>query len=98
VHLDLTRCRTTVTEAVRPIPNIHCVSKNVPPLVCYNFDIRELILIRYFWQKCHRQSEQSKDAMPLHITCASALPGKTGKRENHIFSLKCCISALAEFN
>jgi len=24
---------------------IHCVSKNVPPVVCYNFDIRERILI-----------------------------------------------------
>ena len=32
------------------------------------------------------------------ITCASALPGKTGKHENYIFSLKCCISALPEFN
>jgi len=35
--------------------------------------------------------------MPHQISCASALPGKTGKRENCI-SLKCCISALAEFN
>ena len=25
--------------------NIHCVSKNVPPLVRYNFDTRERILI-----------------------------------------------------
>ena len=36
--------------------------------------------------------------MPPQITCASALPGKTGKHENRIFSLKCCISALPEFN
>jgi len=35
--------------------------------------------------------------MPHQITCASALPGKTGKRKNCI-SLKCCISALPEFN
>jgi len=35
--------------------------------------------------------------MPHQITCASALSGKTGKREN-AFSLKCCISALPEFN
>ena len=27
--------------------------KNVPPLVCYNFDTRERILI-FFWQKCYR--------------------------------------------
>jgi len=32
------------------------------------------------------------------LTYASALPGKTEKCENHIFSLKCCISALPEFN
>jgi len=32
--------------------NVHCVSKNVLPLICYNFDIRECILI--FWQKCYR--------------------------------------------
>jgi len=35
--------------------------------------------------------------MPHQVTCASALPGKMGKREN-AFSLKCCISALPEFN
>jgi len=29
---------------------LHRVSKNVPPLACYNFDIRERILI-FFWQK-----------------------------------------------
>jgi len=23
--------------------------------------------------------------MPPHVTCASALPGKTGKHKNHIF-------------
>jgi len=31
--------------------------------------------------------------MPHQKTCASALPGKTRKRENAFF-LKCCISAL----
>jgi len=35
--------------------------------------------------------------MADEITCASALPGKTGKLEN-AFSLKCCISELPEFN
>jgi len=24
---------------------LHCVSRNVPPLVCYNFDTRERILV-----------------------------------------------------
>jgi len=35
--------------------------------------------------------------MPHQITCASALPGKTRKRKI-AFPLKCCISALPEFN
>jgi len=35
--------------------------------------------------------------MPLQITCASALPGKT-ENTKIAFSLKCCISALLEFN
>jgi len=35
--------------------------------------------------------------MPHQITCASALPGSTEKREN-AFSVKWCISALPEFN
>ena len=35
--------------------------------------------------------------MPPQITCASALPGKTGNTKI-AFSLKCCISALLEFN
>jgi len=36
--------------------------------------------------------------MSPQIMCASALPSKTGKHENCIFALKCCISALPEFN
>jgi len=35
--------------------------------------------------------------MPHQLTCVSALPGKTEKRENCIFP-HCCISALSEFN
>jgi len=35
--------------------------------------------------------------MQPQITCASALPGITGKHENRIFT-QCCISALPEFN
>jgi len=26
------------------VKKLHCVSKNVPPLACYNFDAREWIL------------------------------------------------------
>jgi len=34
--------------------------------------------------------------MPPQITCASALPGKTGNMKTAFFT--CCISALPEFN
>jgi len=30
---------------------LHCVSKNVPPLACYNFDTCEQTLM-FFWQRC----------------------------------------------
>jgi len=36
--------------------------------------------------------------MPPQITRASALPSRTRKHENCIFSFKCCINALPEFN
>jgi len=34
---------------------------------------------------------------PSHLTSVSALSGKTQKHENHIFSVKCCITAFPEF-
>jgi len=73
--------------------------KNVPPSVCYNFDIRERILIFFGRNVTDKVSNQKTLYCVLHqITCTSALSGKTGKHENRIFSLKCCISALPEFN
>jgi len=46
--------------------HLHRVSKNVPPLACYNSDTCERILI-FFWQKCYRSSKQSKDTLLCHI-------------------------------
>jgi len=37
-------CLFCVGQVIK-ITNIHCVSKNVPPLVFYNFDTRERLLI-----------------------------------------------------
>jgi len=39
--------------------NVHCVSKNVPPLLCYNFDIREHILTFFGRNVTHRVSNQN---------------------------------------
>ena len=35
---------------------------------------------------------------PFQLSNAFALSGKTQKRENQIFSIKCCITAFPEFN
>ena len=62
--------------------HIYTVSqKNVQPLACYNFDTHEWILI-FFGRNV--TDKVRRFTMPPQITCASALPGKTRKSENHI--------------
>jgi len=57
-----------------------------PPSVCYNFDTRELrYAFIYFLAEMLRISKQPRRfTVPLQITCATALPGKMGKRKNRI--------------
>jgi len=61
--------------------------KNVPPLASYNCDTHEGISILF---------GRYRFTMPPQVTCASALPGKTGKRENqrknHIFTQLDCVT------
>jgi len=71
--------------------------KNVPPLVCYNFDTRERILIFFGTCVSNKVSNQKTLYLPPQTTCASALPGKMGNTKI-AFSLKCCISAVPEIN
>jgi len=67
--------------------DIYTVSKNVPPLVYYNFDIRERILIFLAEMLPIKQAIKRRFTMPPQITCASALPGKTGKhKKSHFFT------------
>ena len=62
------------------------VSKNVPPLACYNSDTCEWILIFFLAEMLPiKQEIKRRFTMPPQLTCASALPGKMGKHENHIF-------------
>jgi len=76
-------------------PILHRVSKNVPPLACYNdtrtdFDI-------FGRNATDEVSSQRRFTMPPQITCFfSALPGKT--RDTKIAFSTLCISALPEFN
>jgi len=58
--------------------------KNVPPMACYNFDTHEWILIFFGSNVTDNVGNQKIFTVPPQITCASALPVKTGKQENHI--------------
>jgi len=58
----------------------HCVSKNVPHLLCYNFDIYVNTFSYFFGRNVtHKVSNQKT------LYCASALLAKTGKHENRFF-------------
>jgi len=59
--------------------------KNVPPLASYNFDISERILIFFGRNVANTVGNQKVLYYATEITCASALPAKTGKHENCIF-------------
>jgi len=64
---------------------LHRVSKNFPPLAYYNFVTHERISIFMAEMLPIKQAIKRRFTMPPHTTCASALSGKTGQRENHIF-------------
>jgi len=71
-------------ETVVPyaLGDVHRVSKTVPPSACHNFDTCERILIffrRYVTDKVSNQYALYYATSNTQITCASALPGKTGK-------------------
>jgi len=81
---------------------VHYVSKNVAPLVCYNVEIRERILILFGRNVTDKVSNQKTlyYATPNNLCfCTTWQNGET--RKSH-FSLKCCnqccIIALPEFN
>jgi len=64
---------------------LHRVSKNVPHLAYYNFDTHEWILIFFGRNVTDKVGNQKT----LYY---SALPGKTGKHENHIFTQLDCVT------
>jgi len=68
-------------------------------LACYNFDIAyERILILFGRNITDKVSKQKTLYYAPSNTFASALPGKRENTKIAFFSLKCCISALHEFN
>jgi len=72
--------------------------KNDTSLSCYNFDVHEPILIIIGKNVNEKVSNQNVFIVPPHLTSACALPGETQKHRNRIFSLKCWITALLDFN
>jgi len=67
--------------------DIHCVSKNVPPLTCYNLDIHGLIAIILAQVLPRKQAIKMYSIFPPHLACASALPGETGNPKIASFHL-----------
>jgi len=63
----------------------HCVSKNVPHLICYNFDICECILIFFGRNVTDKVSNQKTlcCATPNNLCFCTAC--KTGKHKNRMF-------------
>jgi len=59
---------------------------------CYNFDAIEWILAFFGRNVTDKVGNQKRFTMPPEITCASALPVKMGKHENHIFTQFDCVT------
>jgi len=77
----------------------HRISKNVPPLACYNFDMSCKRILIFFSQIYYRWSKPSKTLYSTTsnnlCSCANCQNAVTRKLHS---SLKCRISALTEFN
>ena len=62
-------------------------------MACYNFDTHEWTFDIFLAEMLPiKQAIKRSFTMPPQVTCTSALPGKTGKRENHIFTQLDCIT------
>jgi len=85
-HHSCAACKTTV-----------CL-KNDTALACYNFNVHQSISIIFGRNVAEKTGSQTVIYFPPHLSNASALPGKTRKHRNRIFSLKCCITAFPVLN
>jgi len=62
------------------------LKKIVPPLGCYDFKTYERILIFLAEVLLIKKAIKRHITVQPQITCAPALPGKTEKHENRIFT------------
>jgi len=65
--------------------NLECAPENVSPLVCYNFDTCQPMLMTFGRNVTEKVEYQTVDFFSLHLTNVSVLPGKTWKGENRMF-------------
>jgi len=65
--------------------NLECAPENVSPLVCYNFDTCQPMLMTFGRNITEKVEYQTVDFFSLHLTNVSVLPGKTWKGENRMF-------------
>ena len=77
---------------------LHRVSKNVPPLACYNFDTHEWILIFFVRNVTDKVSNQNMFYCVTSNNICFCTTWQNGETRKLHFSLKCCITALPEFN
>jgi len=59
---------TWVFQLLQWVTELHCVSKNVPPLTCYKLDIPDPITIIFGRRIFNQESRKSDDALFSHLT------------------------------
>jgi len=70
---------------------LHCVSKNVPHLTCYNLDIHGLITIIFGTRVTEKVGNQNVLYFPTSPNLCFCTARGNRKPKNCIFSLKCCM-------
>jgi len=78
--------------------HIYIVSKNVPPLVCYNSDKRVQLFIFFGRNVTDKVSNQKALYRATSNNLCFCTTWENCETQNSHFSLKCCVSALTEFN
>ena len=74
------------------------MSQNAPPLTCYNFDMCERILTFFGRNVTDKVSNQTTHYYATSNKLCFYTTWQNGETWKSHFSLKCCISALPEFN
>jgi len=79
-------------------PSFPFLSKSIPPLACYNFDTYEWILIFFVRNVTDKVSNQNMFYCVTSNNICFCTTWQNGETRKLHFSLKCCITALPEFN